>query len=118
MWPEVTPLNRYVQGGTGTAQTALGSLHSWATWLWGNLDMQHFLEWLRRYNGSLPSGQRMVGFCGLDVLVSGCEPVLQYLDTVNPASAQSARERYNCFDTFGGDHERYGYYAAWSRGDL
>lgn len=103
-WPDVLPLNRYVQGGTGTAQAALGALGIWSSWLWGNRDMQHFLAWLRRHNDSLPSGQQKVSFFGMDVVngFPAVDQVLQYLDGVNPLLAQRARERYSCLDTVGG----------------
>ena len=99
-WPDVLPLNRYVQGGTGTAQAALGALGIWSSWLWGNRDMQHFLAWLRRHNDSLPSGQQKVSFFGMDVVngFPAVDQVLQYLDGVNPLLAQRARERYSCLE--------------------
>jgi len=110
-WSDVLPLNQYVREGMGTVKEAL-ILDLWPTWVWGNLDMQHFAEWLRRYNTALPSTQRKVGFRGMDVHgFPATEPVLQYLDTVNPAFAQRARERYSGFDRFGGDYNAYGYYA-------
>ncbi|MGH2408726.1 MAG: erythromycin esterase family protein [Chloroflexota bacterium] len=111
-WPEVSPLNQYVRDGAGTAWEALGLLEGWATWTWGNLDMQHFMEWLRRYNTALPNGQPKVGFLGIDVHgFPATDPVLHYLDTVNPLLARIARERYSGFERFGGDHYAYGYYA-------
>src|SRR3981081_3931571 len=37
-WPDVLPLNQFVQGGMGTVQDALNGLDIWAAWTWGNLD--------------------------------------------------------------------------------
>jgi erythromycin esterase-like protein len=34
--------------------------------------------------------------------------VLRYLEKVDPAAAERARERYSCFDHFGGDPQNYG----------
>lgn len=112
-WPDVLRLNRYVQGGSGTAREALAVFDRYPTWMWGNLDMQHFLTWLRRYNDSLPAGRPKVGFYGLDVqsMFAAAGQVLEYLDTAAPALARTTRERYNCFDIFGGERELYGYYA-------
>jgi erythromycin esterase-like protein len=44
------------------------------------------------------------------------EAVLDYLDRVDPDAAQRARDRYECFEPFGGDPQAYGY-AAGHRGD-
>ncbi len=112
-WPDVFRLNQYVQGGEGTARDALRVFDRYPTWMWGNLDTLHFLEWLRRYNDGLSAEQRKVGFYGLDVqsVFSAVDLVLEYLDRVDPARARFARERYRCFDRFGGDRDLYGYYA-------
>src|SRR5438874_12119925 len=81
-WPDVLRLNQYVQGGLGAVHDALNVFDRYPTWMWGNLDMQHFLEWLRRYNDSLPAGQQKVGFYGLDVqsVFPAVNQVLEYLD--------------------------------------
>jgi erythromycin esterase-like protein len=39
------------------------------------------------------------------------EKVLLYLETVDPAAARKARERYSCFDQFGEDAQVYGFLA-------
>lgn len=112
-WPDVLRLNQYVQGGSGTAREALSVFDRYATWMWGNLDMQHFLDWLRRYNDSLPAGRQKAGFYGLDVqsVFAASGQVLEYLDAAAPDLARTTRERYSCFDGFGGQRELYGYYA-------
>src|SRR5436189_2907705 len=42
-------------------------------------------------------------------LRASIEAVLGYLDTVDPAAAARARQRYACFDHFGQDPQAYGY---------
>jgi len=112
-WPDVLRLNQYVQGGSGTAREALTVFDRYPTWMWGNRDMQDFLAWLRRYNDSLPVGRQKVGFYGLDVqsIFPAVDHVLAYLDETEPSLAGTTRERYRCFDQFGGERDVYGYYA-------
>lgn len=112
-WPDVLRLNEYVQGGEGTAAEALAVFNRYPTWMWGNLDVQHFLEWLRRYNDSLPVGQPKVAFYGLDIqsVFAAAERVLAYLDRVDPELAATARGRYQCLSGFSDEREGYGYYA-------
>jgi erythromycin esterase-like protein len=112
-WPDVLRLNQYVHGGPGTARDALAIFDRYPTWMWGNLDMEHFLTWLRRYNDGLPAGQQKVSFLGLDVqsVFLAADQVLQYLDETAPALAAVARDRYRGLEQFGGEREIYGYYA-------
>ena len=112
-WPDVLQLNQYVQGGSGSARDALAVFDRYPTWMWGNLDMQHFLTWLRGYNDALSTGRRKAGFYGLDVqsMFPAIGQVLQYLDRADPSRARAAREHYSCFDAFGGSQDVYGYYA-------
>src|SRR6266568_2121344 len=72
-----------------------------------------FVEWLRDYNSSLPSGAAKVGFYGLDLysLYTSIEAVLGYLDKIDPAAAKRARYRYSCFEHFAEDTQAYGYAA-------
>ncbi len=112
-WPDVLRLNQFVQGGDGTAIEALKIFDRYPTWMWGNLDMQHFLEWLRRYNDALPAGAPKVSFYGLDVqsMFPAIDQVLAYLDQVEPVLARLVRAQYDCFAQFEGDRDLYGYYA-------
>lgn len=110
-WPEAAGVNRFVQGGSGTAEEALGAFTVYPTWMWGNLDVLHFVEWLRRYNDNLPGGSRKVGFYGLDLysLFASMDAVIHYLETIDPEAAREARERYACFEPFGGNKDLYAY---------
>jgi len=79
--------------------------------MWGNTDALHFIEWLRRYNGTLPHGRRKIGFYGLDLysLFASMEQVIQYLQSVDPQAAQEAKQRYACFEPFNGNKDLYAY---------
>jgi erythromycin esterase-like protein len=59
------------------------------------------------------------GFYGLDLygLFRSIQEIIDYLEGVDPVAAERARERYACFDHFGGDAQSYGYAAAFGAGD-
>lgn len=112
-WPEAHGIHRYVQGGPGTAMDAMNAFGVYPTWMWGNLDTLHFVEWLRRFNDSLPEGRRRVSFYGLDLysLFHSMNAVISYLESVDPQAAEAARARYSCFEPFGADKDLYAYSA-------
>jgi erythromycin esterase-like protein len=110
-WPEAQRVNRYVQGGEGTAREVMDVFSVYPTWMWGNVDALHFVEWLRRYNDSLPDGARTVGFYGLDLysLYGAMDTVITYLDSLDPEAGNAARARYACFEPYGGNKDMYAY---------
>lgn len=114
-WPDAWRVNRYVQGQPGDADAgeALGGFRRFPQWMWRNADVLDFAGWLRAHNESLPAGAAPVGFYGLDLysMHASMAAVLEYLDVVDPAGAQRARQRYACFDHFGTDPQEYGYAA-------
>ena len=111
-WPDAYRVNRYALGRTGDehAVEALGDFQRFPAWMWRNTDVVDFIGWLRHHNETRPEAER-VGFYGLDLysLRASIEAVLGYLDTVDPAAAARARQRYACFDHFGQDPQAYGY---------
>lgn len=114
-WPDAYRVNRYVRGrsGDGDADEALSGFRRFPQWMWRNADVLDFVGWLRAHNDGVRDPRRMVGFYGLDLysLHASMDAVLAYLDTVDPDAARRARERYACFDLFGGDPQEYGYAA-------
>ncbi|MEB3278082.1 MAG: erythromycin esterase family protein [Lyngbya sp.] len=112
-WPDAYRINRYVRGVSddATSLDALGNFQRFPTWMWRNIDVLNFIDWLRHYNDSLPKDAVKTGFYGLDLysLYTSIEAVLKYLDTVDPEAAARARYRYSCFDQFGEDSQQYGY---------
>lgn len=113
-WPDAYRVNEYVRGiGTdATPDAALGGFIRFPTWMWRNRVVEEFVSWLREHNdGRPPAGQ--AGFYGLDLysLYTSLGEVLRYLDEVDPAEAQRARQRYACFELFGEDAQAYGYAA-------
>jgi erythromycin esterase-like protein len=112
-WPECYNVNQWVRGGSGSPLDALNVFTVYPTWMWGNTDVLHFIEWLRQHNDSLGSHQRKVGFFGLDLysLFSSMESVIRYLQTVDQEAAKTAQQRYACFEPFSNDKSLYAYSA-------
>ena len=123
-WPDAYRVNRFVRGmGTDgnardknprseNAREALGDFLRFPAWMWRNMDVLAFVEWLRKFNNGR-NAESQVGFYGLDLysLHASIRAVLGYLDKVDPEGAQRARFRYACFDHFGEDPQAYGYAA-------
>lgn len=114
-WPDAYRVSRYVWGISDdeTGEEALSGFKRFPVWMWRNIDVLAFVEWLRGHNERLPEGRRHVGFYGLDLysLYTSIEAVISYLEKVDPQAAQRARYRYRCFDHFGEDSQSYGYAA-------
>jgi erythromycin esterase-like protein len=114
-WPDAYRVNCYVRGA-GTyddGHAALAGFTRFPTWMWRNIVVLEFVEWLRDRNADLPEGRR-AGFYGLDLysLYGSIEAVIRYLDRVDPDAARRARQRYSCFEHFWEQAQEYGYATA------
>jgi erythromycin esterase-like protein len=113
-WPDAYRVNRYLHGAPddADAEEALRGFRRFPTWMWRNAEVLDFLGWLRAHNEHRSVAER-VSFFGLDVysLFSSVEAVIAYLERLDPAGAERARERYSCFEQFGGE-QAYGRAAA------
>jgi len=119
-WPDAYRVNRYVRGmSTDTnAEQALRGFRRFPTWMWRNTVVRDFAEWLRAHNEGRAHHEQ-AGFYGLDMysLHRSMEEVITYLDKVDPAAAERARQRYSCFDhSSTDDGQSYGYAAAFGAG--
>jgi erythromycin esterase-like protein len=114
-WPDASRVHRFVRGvgEDDNARDALGDFLRFPAWMWRNLDVLAFVDWLYRFNQNFAPPER-VGFYGLDLysLHASIRAVLNYLEKVDPEGAQRARYRYACFDHFGEDTQAYGYAAS------
>lgn len=110
-WPDAWRVNRFVRGHArdASAEAALGGFRRFPTWMWRNPVVEDFVGWLRDWNSARPAGRRC-GFYGLDLysLNASMAAVLDYLDKARPELAARVRERYDCFEAFGGDSQAYG----------
>lgn len=112
-FPDAHRVNRFVRGGGADtdAEEALADFRRFPAWMWRNAEVLDFVRWLRARNDAQPPARR-VGFYGLDLysLHGSIAAVLKYLSKIDPAAAERARSRYGCFDHFGHELERYGYW--------
>jgi erythromycin esterase-like protein/predicted phosphoribosyltransferase len=112
-WPDAYRVNRFVRGAgeDRTPEEALRGFRRFPVWMWRNTVVAEFIAWLREYNERQASEDGKVGFYGLDLysLHASMDAVVSYLDRIDPAAAERARERYACFDQFGRDPQVYAY---------
>lgn len=111
-WPAAYKVNKYIQNLSDdkSAFESLGLFTQFPMWMWRNKDILEFIEWLRNHNSTKPVLKK-VGFYGLDLysLHASIHAVIEYLEKVDPQEANTARQRYACFDKFGYDMQKYGY---------
>jgi erythromycin esterase-like protein len=109
-WPDALRAHRWAkgEGKDRDADAALGGFQRFPRWMWRNPVVLEFLGWLREWNRAHP--QARTGLFGMDLysMHASMALVLDYLETLDPYAAKRARERYACFDAFGGDPQRYG----------
>jgi len=121
-WPDAYRVNRYLHGigDDRTADEALSGFQRFPAWMWRNVVVRDFVDWLRDRNRRHDSdGQRRAGFYGLDLysLHRSMHEVVTYLEKVDPKAAERARTRYACFDHASADDgQAYGFSAAFGAG--
>jgi erythromycin esterase-like protein len=112
-WPDSYRVNRWVRGQSADvdAVAALDDFRRFPGWMWRNLDVVAFVQWLRAYNDAQSFDEARVGFYGLDLysMRASMDAVVDYLVRREPDAAEEARERYACFDLFQGEGQRYGH---------
>ena len=115
-WPDAYGVNRYVSAldSNITPEMALADFERFPTWMWRNVEVLHFIKWLKAFNGQRGGDGKAVGFYGLDLysMSSSAHAVIAYLDRVDPEAARRARIRYSCLDHFMDSPQSYGQLAA------
>jgi len=109
--PNVHRVNQYVQSlSSKTAMQVLNVSNPQGAWLWGNVSMLNFIQWLKEHNEQLPLGEQKVRLHGLDIysFERSRNEVVDYLQLFSPEAAQQAIKRYSCFSRFGNNLHRYG----------
>ena len=112
-WPDVLRLNRHVAGqGTDSLDEAFGDFERFPEWMWRNLVVRGFVQWLREHNAGRPLARR-VGVYGMDLysLYRSADAVIAYLEQVDPGQADVARRLYAGLDHVR-DPQAYGAEAA------
>ena len=107
-WPDAAHIDHYVRHREYAA-SEWTAFARFPVWMWRNTDVRAFVVWLRDHNVSLKPKDR-VAFHGLDLysLYDSIRFVLKYLDEVDPAAANIARERYGCLTPWQSDPATYG----------
>lgn len=109
-WPDAAHINHYIHGREQDALLQNKPFSRFPTWMWANKSMLKFTHWLHAYNAKTESTEKKVGFYGLDLysLYSSIESVLNYLQDVDPKTAEIARERYGCLMPWADEPSLYG----------
>lgn len=110
-WPDCYRLNQFVKGSNEAGadiRDVLESFVRWPTWMWANIEIAGFAEWLRAYNKPFTSNQK-IGFYGLDVysLWDSLYAVLGYLRKSDPSLLPIAHRALACFQPYGEDVQQY-----------
>jgi len=108
-WPDAAHIDHYIHGTALDPLLESKPFSRFPTWMWANHSVHEFARWLKTHN-SVRSLDKQVGFYGLDLysLYSSMEVVLNYLEKVDPESAEVARIRYGCLMPWANDPAMYG----------
>ncbi len=110
-WPDAAKIDHYVRHSSVPA-SEWQAFARFPTWMWRNVEVSDFVEWLHLHNKVLPMTGR-AAFYGLDLysLYSSVRAVIDYLDDVDPDLAEVARWRYGCLSPWETDPAAYGHAA-------
>lgn len=107
-WPDAGRIDDYVRHQAPRPRRG-DVFVRFPTWMWRNVEVLEFADWLRGHNSALPE-ERRVSVHGLDVysLSESIHAVLAYLDTTDPDEAAMARVRYGCLTPWQDEPALYG----------
>lgn len=107
-WPDAARIDGYVRHHAPRPHRG-ESFVRFPTWMWRNVEVLEFADWLRGYNED-KSTERQASFHGLDVYSLGesIHAVVDYLDRVDPPASKRARYRYGCLSPWQEDPAKYG----------
>jgi len=108
-WPDAARIDHYVRY-SAVPPSEWMAFARFPVWMWRNREVRQFVDWLRTHNGGLKQTER-VAFHGLDLysLYNSIQSVLNYLDNVDPQTAEVARRRYGCLTPWQSDPAVYGH---------
>jgi erythromycin esterase-like protein len=107
-WPDAAAIDRYVRHKALVVDSA-PAFRRFPTWMWRNVEVHDFVNWLRAHNECRDAARR-AGFFGLDIynMRASIRAVIDYLDKVDPKAARVARERYGCLTPWQHNPATYG----------
>jgi protein-L-isoaspartate(D-aspartate) O-methyltransferase len=108
-WPDAARIDHYVRY-SAVPPSEWMAFARFPVWMWRNREVRQFVDWLRSHNGGVKQNER-VAFHGLDLysLYNSIQSVLNYLDSVDPHTAEVARRRYGCLTPWQSDPAVYGH---------
>jgi len=109
-WPDASHIDSYIRGEPVDPLLKSQPFTRFPTWMWANHSILEFSHWLKSHNESVSDPAGQVGFYGLDLYSLGAsiEVVLDYLESVDPPTAEVARVRYGCLSPWADDPALYG----------
>ena len=111
-WPDAAAVDRYVRHRPARIDSgpAEPPFQRFPQWMWRNVEVADFIDWMRRHNETVRELDRRAGFYGLDLynMSGSIAAVLDYLDRIDPRAAAVARERYGCLTPWQKEPATYG----------
>ena len=110
-WPDAARIDHYVRH-RNVPRSEWTAFARFPTWMWRNQETRSFVDWLHKRNATLEY-QHRAAFYGLDLysLYTSVRAVINYLESVDPALAEVARQRYGCLMPWEADPAAYGHAA-------
>ncbi|HKR16976.1 erythromycin esterase family protein [Rhizorhapis sp.] len=107
-WPDAARIDNYVRHHAARPRRG-DPFVRFPTWMWRNMEVLAFADWLRGHNEPLKPEDR-ASFHGLDIysLDESIHAVLAYLDKADPTAGALARQRYGCLTPWQDDPALYG----------
>ena len=108
-WPDAACIDRYIHDSSSDPLLESKPFSRFPTWMWANQSVLDFTHWLKAHNEKISSPEEQAGFYGLDLysMFSSMEVVLNYLEEVDPETAEVARLRYGCMMPWANDPAMY-----------
>ena len=108
-WPDAAHIDHYIHGSSPDPLLESKPFSRFPTWMWANHSILEFIHWLKAHNEKIDSPEKKTGFYGLDLysMYSSMEAVLNYLEKVDPETAEVARLRYGCLMPWASDPAMY-----------
>jgi len=108
-WPDAARINQYIRHAPGRPDQ-WKAFARFPTWMWRNQEALELVEWLRAHNAEVNDPDRFASFYGLDLysLFTSINAVITYLNKIDPAMAETARQRYACLTPWAQDPAAYG----------
>jgi protein-L-isoaspartate(D-aspartate) O-methyltransferase len=108
-WPDAARINQYIRHAP-VRPDQWKAFARFPTWMWRNQEALELVEWLRAHNAEVNDPDRFASFYGLDLysLFTSINAVITYLNKIDPAMAETARQRYACLTPWAQDPAAYG----------